>query len=153
MGDPRTVEWSYTHNRCGESTTLSGVHLLMLCDPFSSTVGTYCSGCEDHFPLKQFTWDDTGERISEARRRNAAAASFWVRLMLGGPGWLAVFVLGAALGFGGGFAIGRLVKSFSWPLGIVGGLLGFFAGAMALGALIPVLLRGCYGVSDWRELE
>ncbi len=152
MGDPRDSERSYTHKRCGEPTALTGVYLLALCDPFSATVGTYCSGCHEHFPLKQFTWDDTGERISAARRRHAAEASTWTRFLLGG-GWLALLALGAALGFGAGFGFGRLVGGFSWPLGLVGGLFGLFAGLLTLGALIPVLLRGSFGVSDWRELR
>ncbi len=152
MGDLINDPRSYTHKRCGESTALSGVYLLALCDPFSATVGTYCSDCEDHFPLKQFTWDDTGEGISSTRRRHAAESSFWVRFLMGSF-WIIFPLSGAALGFGAGFAFGRVVGAFSWPLGIAGGLAGVVAGVLVLGALIPVLLKNSFGVSDWRELR
>ena len=52
---------NYTHTRCRTVTALSENGFTALSDPFSVVPATYCVGCETHFPLDQFTWDDTGE--------------------------------------------------------------------------------------------
>ncbi len=144
----------YTHRACGESTSLSGTYLLALCNPFSATVGTFCAECDDHFPLKEFTWDDTGERLSAARRRHAALAPAWVRGLLRPAGCLSFVVLCGLAAAGPGYAVGRLLGAPPWVFPVVAGLGGAAVSLFVLGGVLaPAITRRYYGLDDWRELR
>ena len=59
----RPVRRTYLHKPCGTTTTM-GVALAETYarDPkFYS--GTFCCACRNHFPLDQFVWDGTSERV------------------------------------------------------------------------------------------
>jgi hypothetical protein len=143
----------YTHRACGESTSLSGMHLLQLCDPFSATVGTYCGDCDDHFPLKEFTWDDTGERISTARKRHRAMGPAWFRVLHGRAGCAGFLLLCAVAAAGPGYAVGRLLKAPGWVFPLVAAPVGLVAGLMTLGFASHGVMRRYYDIDDWRELR
>jgi len=108
---------NYTHTRCRTVTAVSENDFTALSDPFSVVPATYCVGCETHFPLDQFTWDDTGERISDARERHAARAPAWARLACGRPGCLGVMFLGLGVGLLAGFGVGQLALQRGFPDG------------------------------------
>jgi hypothetical protein len=59
----------YVHARCGGATRVGGGDYKHICDPFWPCTGTYCCTCEGDFPLREVRWEDTGERVSDFRRR------------------------------------------------------------------------------------
>jgi hypothetical protein len=62
-GYVRSVRDTYTHLTCGTDTKMSRpIAETYARDPkFYS--GTFCVACAGHFPLDQFVWKDTDERV------------------------------------------------------------------------------------------
>ena len=62
-GYVRPVRDSYVHTKCGTLTKMAqSIAETYARDPgFYS--GTFCVGCRDHFPLEQFVWSGTDERV------------------------------------------------------------------------------------------
>ena len=62
-GFVRPVRDSYVHTACGTVTRMArSIAETYARDPnFYS--GTFCCHCQSHFPLDQFTWDGTSERV------------------------------------------------------------------------------------------
>jgi len=62
-GFVRPVRRSYTHAACGTSTTMG----LSLAETYARDPGfysgTFCATCRRHFPLDQFTWEGTDQRV------------------------------------------------------------------------------------------
>lgn len=65
-GFVRPVRRSYVHDKCGGVTRMG----LALAETYarqpSFYTGTYCAGCQSHFPVGQngeFKWMDDGERV------------------------------------------------------------------------------------------
>lgn len=58
----RPVRTAYIHKTCGTVTTM-GIALAETYarDPFFYD-GTFCAYCRNHFPLKEFVWDDGSEQ-------------------------------------------------------------------------------------------
>jgi hypothetical protein len=130
----------YLHIDCETGTQVSGFDYVRLSDPFSMIVGeTFCCGCGTHFPLGAFVWEDSGETITEWKRRKRSEA----------PGLLIVF------------------RFFLFPLigGVIGGVLGHVIGkanevpdpkgALILGilggAILFFLLSGFASRPFWRR--
>lgn len=62
-GFVRPYRKSYVHKTCGTVTTMSQpIAETYARDPFFYS-GTFCVGCRAHFPLDQFVWDGTDERV------------------------------------------------------------------------------------------
>lgn len=62
-GFVRPVRRSYLHKPCGKVTYMG----LALAETYardpSFYSGTFCIGCRTHFPLDQFVWDGTEEKL------------------------------------------------------------------------------------------
>lgn len=62
-GFVRPVRTTYTHEKCGYTTTMS----LPLAETYARDPkfynGTYCSTCGGHFPVAEFTWFGTDEKV------------------------------------------------------------------------------------------
>ena len=62
-GFVRPVRQSYVHSACGAVTTMA----LSIAETYARDPGfysgTFCSHCRSHFPLDQFVWDGTSERV------------------------------------------------------------------------------------------
>ena len=88
----------YVHSRCGGVTTIEGPEFQALAHPLSKMVSTYCSDCEDLFPIAEFAWDDTQERISDYYARYQQQASGFQNFAASRAGMFTisgiVFVLG-----------------------------------------------------------
>lgn len=76
------VSRSYVHRRCSGTTKLSGDDYVLLECPFRPVESTICAKCKDYFPLDDFTWADTGEKISAYRNRVYYSVGFWRRIYL-----------------------------------------------------------------------
>lgn len=62
-GFVRPMRNTYTHIVCGTSTTMA--HALAATyarDPYFYT-GTFCAHCHDHFPVDEFVWEGSTEKV------------------------------------------------------------------------------------------
>lgn len=137
----------YTHLPCGGSTTVDGPEFEALADPLAGMVATYCSHCEEVFPLDQFAWTDTREKVTDyyARYRNSASPlQNFLASRLGMYALAAVPFLLALIGF--------LVSRNVWfvPSGLLLALIVIALHTVFLG---PWILKQALGTSDARELR
>lgn len=62
-GFVRPVRTSYVHSKCGKTTTMG----LNLAETYARDQsfygGTYCVGCKTHFPVAEFTWSGTTDKV------------------------------------------------------------------------------------------
>lgn len=62
-GFVRPVRRSYVHEKCGVETTMD----VALAETYARNPkfygATYCCGCSAHFPVSEFTWSKTKERV------------------------------------------------------------------------------------------
>ncbi len=141
------TERSYIHLRCRTETELDGPELRAVADPLARMVRTYCAECEEHFPMDQFAWSDTGEKISDYYRRYQGQVSPLLRVL---ASRLGMFLIAGGLAW---FAFsGSLVFHSIWVLGA--GLL-LAVGSVAAHTLVlgPWILNRAFGTSDSRELN
>ncbi|MCO6042570.1 hypothetical protein NG895_01490 [Aeoliella sp. ICT_H6.2] len=82
----------YVHQKCGTTTVINEGHFATLCNPFNVCLGTICANCGPG-SLKDFHWEDTGESISDYRKRLRCEAPLWAVWY-----WLFAPILGAAIG-------------------------------------------------------
>lgn len=141
------TERDYTHRTCGTSTTVDGPEFRALADPLARMVSTYCAHCEDHFPIDQFAWSDTQERISDYYRRYQEKASPLQNFLASRMG---MFTMAGAL-FLLGLAAALVLGNFWLVAGAV--LLAIIAIVMHVVALAPWVLKQALGTSDARELS
>lgn len=63
QGFVRPLRRSYVHDACGTQTKMG----LALCETYAREPkfygSTYCVGCQTHFPVSQFKWDEDGEVV------------------------------------------------------------------------------------------
>lgn len=125
----------YVHDRCGGSTQVSGGDYTHICDPFRPCTGTYCCTCADFAPLHEVEWADTGERISDYRRRLREETPSLLRAWRYG--------LGALVGAAGGAVFGLLlaivaqtsrssIALFPLVAALIGAIACYFIGIMVL---------------------
>lgn len=137
----------YVHTQCGGETTIDGPEYAALADPLSKMTSTYCAECEDVFPVSDFKWADTRERISDYYAHYQKQASGLQQFLASRGG---MFTL-AGVAFAAGL-------SLILVLGAVLGLVAAVAGAiiaivfhvMVIG---PMILRQVLGTNDPRQLE
>ena len=137
----------YVHTSCGGETTIDGPEYAAFADPLSKMTSTYCSECEDVFPVSEFAWADTRERISDYYAHYQKQASGLQQFLAsrGGMFTLAGIMLVAGL-------------SLTLVVGVVLGLVAGVAGAIVaivLHVMVigPMILRQVLGTSDPRQLE
>jgi hypothetical protein len=62
-GFVRPVRRSYVHEKCGADTTMG----LALAETYAREPkfygATYCCGCSAHFPVREFVWGGTTEKV------------------------------------------------------------------------------------------
>src|SRR5262245_25646585 len=106
----------------------------MICDPFRLVTGTFCVACNDHCPLTQFGWADTGEVIADARKRWADDAPQAVKTLNSPVGCWLVLALGAAAGAGVGWLIGEGV---GWKIGLGAAVGAYVFAILWTGFIVP----------------
>ena len=137
----------YTHNSCGESTTVDGPEFSALADPLARMVSTYCSHCEEAFPLDQFVWSDTQERITDYYRRYQNMGTPFQSFVASRTGMFALAAVPFVLGVLAYFIIGN---QWCIPGGLLLGLIVIVLHVVTIG---PAILRQVVGTSDPRELN
>lgn len=148
---------SYTHDKCGEATVIDGGHFSAISNPFNEGQKTICVHCDDAFPLTDYTWDDTGERISDAHARQRAQAPAWAQSLLSDASCLTTSVLGIVVGVAFGLGLNRAVGGGTisgWIAGVLGTIVGLIGGMMFFGGVVtPYIMSRYYHVEDWRQLK
>jgi hypothetical protein len=62
-GFVRPVRRSYVHDTCGSVTTMGRALAETYARDPKFYGGTFCAKCGDHFPVAEFVWDKTDERV------------------------------------------------------------------------------------------
>lgn len=146
---------TYRHEKCNTETVVSGQAFEALSDPLSDMSRTWCNTCEAFFPLSDYVWSDTGERITDYYARHGARATR-VERFLCSRAFLVFclvvgFVAGAILGFllfrNDGWLLMLLMTAFTGVVGVIvlGSLKEFFLGKL--------IVRRVCGVRDTRLLK
>lgn len=109
-------------------------------------VSTYCAHCEDHFPIDQFAWTDTQEKISDYYRRYQEKASPLQNFLASRMGMFSFAGALFALGL-----VGALVLGNFWfiAVAVLLAIVGIVVHALVLA---PWVLKQALGTSDAREL-
>lgn len=62
-GFVRPVRTQYIHVKCGVETTMA----LPIAETYARVPefysGTFCVGCKEHFPVDEFLWSNTDEKV------------------------------------------------------------------------------------------
>lgn len=137
----------YIHAACESTTTIDGPEFQALADPLAKMQSTWCAECEDHFPISEFSWADTRERISDYYSRYQQQASPAMRFVASRAG---MFTFAVALFFLG-VPLAMILRSL-WGLagGVVGAVLAIVLHVTVLG---PMVLRRVLGTEDPRQLQ
>ncbi len=141
------TERDYTHRACGTSTTVDGPEFSALADPLARMVSTYCVKCDDHFPVDQFSWSDSQEKLSDYYRRYQEKASPFQNFLASRMGMFSFAGSLFVLGLVGALALGSI-----W-LVAVAVLLAIVAIVVHVLVLAPWVLKQAFGTSDARELN
>lgn len=136
----------YVHSQCGGVTTIEGPEFQSLADPLSKMHSTYCSECEDVFPISEFAWDDTQERISDYYARYQQQASSLQRFIASRGGMFTI----AGVVFVVGLLSCAVLGAFGLAAAIVGAIVAIVLHVMVLG---PMILRQVLGTADPTQLE
>ena len=153
----------YIHERCGRPTEVSGPEFSALADPLAGMERTLCAPCEEMNTLSQFTWEDTGEKISAyyarhlqavspADRQRARRSNLFRFLAIGGAlGLLVSIGLGTIVGMGAGIGYGVLAGTLCGLLLIPSGAIGGFKYFEK--RVVAPILRRTFQVDDARQLR
>lgn len=145
---------SYTHDKCGEVTVVSESEFKIVASPLPGCRMTMCCGCGQHFPIAEFKWSDSGERIVDYYARHRAKASLSAHLVSSLAFSLSLIALGAVAGVALGIAAGQwLGIMIGIIVGIIGVLGGMLAGLLLASSLEDRIVPSALGVPDVRCLK
>lgn len=145
----------YRHGVCNTDTEISGQAFESLSNPFTGLNLAWCGSCKAHFPLSEFAWADTDERITDYYLRHTARATVAERFL---SSRLFLVIL-AAVGFLGGGSVGLLL--FHDKTWVVKAFIATFVGGVGVFIFVSVqdflvnrflIWRVC-GVNDARSLK
>ena len=144
---------TYRHLQCGAETVISGQAFEVASNPLSDMTRTWCNHCNAFFPVTDYQWSDTGEKISDYYSRHSRSATAMDRFLCSKKFMIICAITGFVFGALGGYFLfwnQRLwLQIFMIPF--VGGLGVFIACAIYLQFGKPITKRVC-GVSDTRVL-
>jgi hypothetical protein len=145
----------YRHDKCGTETVVSGDSFEAVSDPLSDMTRTWCSSCQAFFPLADYAWSDTGEKITDYYARHGARATGIERFLTSRKFLLISVVSGFLAGAVGGYLLFRgrggfltvFMTLFVAVIGVIlfGSLKEFFLGKL--------IVRRVCGVRDTRLLK
>ena len=143
----------YQHLQCGTQTVISGQAFEVASNPLSDMTRTWCNQCNAFFPVADYEWSDTGEKISDYYARHSARATALERFLCSKRFMIICAVAGFILGAVGGYFLFRNQRLWLQILMVpfVGGVGTFIAAAIYLMLGKPITKRVC-GVSDTRVL-
>jgi hypothetical protein len=146
---------AYRHLTCGSETLVSGQSFEVVSNPMSSMERTQCSACGAMFPISDFQWSDTGERISDYYARHTQCATGLQRFLCSKTFMVALIVVCILVVEIAIYFLLANQNTIVLALSLVGGLmLGAILGMIVFvsGVADPIKRRVC-GVSDTRMLK
>ncbi len=155
MTDPAPPESrSYRHIQCGSDTLVSGQAFEVVSNPMSSMERTQCSNCGTMFPITDFEWSDSGEKLSDYYARHTQSATDLQRFLCSKTFMVAVIALCVILTEMGIYALfangDRRVLVFCLVGGLmIGTLIGM---AVFISGVADPIKRKVCGVKDTRSL-
>ena len=146
---------AYTHHECRTQTEVSGGEFAALSDPLVGMEQTFCASCNDHFPVKEFKWSDTDEKISDYYLRHSKKATEMDRFFCSSPSL--IFLAGAGMTLGvmfGAMLYLAMRGNAALILTIVFAVVGAVAGVIIREKLlVPQAMQRVCGVPDSRMLK
>ncbi|MEW4527052.1 hypothetical protein [Maioricimonas sp. JC845] len=151
---PVPEERAYRHVTCGNETLVGGQSFEVVSNPMSSMEQTMCSACNAMFPIAEFEWADTGEKISDYYTRHSQNATDMQRFLCSKKFMVAVILLFVILTEIGIYLLMSDEETAVLAFCLVGGLM--IGGIIGMSVFIsgfadPIKKKVC-GVSDTRLL-
>ena len=146
---------SYRHVACGSDTEVSGQAFEIVSNPMSSMEQTQCSLCNAMFPIADFEWCDTGEKISDYYARHSQSATELQRLLCSKKAMVALIAISVIATEIGIYLLLAQRNAVVLAVCLVGGLLiGALVGmTLFVSGLANPIKRKVCGVSDTRSLK
>ena len=145
---------SYRHIKCDTETEISGQPVEVMSNPLSDMTRTWCSQCEDYFPLSEYEWSDTGENVTEYYERHSASATPLQRFLCSKKFMIILASIGFILAAIGGYLLfqdqAMWVRIVFTP--VCGGFGAFIGLAVYLSAICGPITQKVCGVKDTRVL-
>jgi hypothetical protein len=145
---------AYRHQACGEETVISGDGFEVISNPLGDMSRTWCTKCNAFFPVSDYTWADSGEKITDYWARHSTRATQLERFLCSRAFLLIAVAVGFLAGCIGGYVLFRnadlLVKVLMVPF--VGGVGVFAAAALHVSVICKLITRRVCGLSDTRVL-
>lgn len=143
----------YRHDKCSADTVISGQSFEVASNPLSDMTRTWCTTCNGFYPVSEYAWSDTGEKITDYYARHSANATPLQRFMCSKKFLIVCAVIGLALGSVAGFYLFRnQAQGIRIFLTLFSACVGVFVGAAANIELGKVIAKRVCGVSDTRIL-
>jgi len=145
---------TYFHIHCRQHTVVSDFDHIYVANVFDHPYETFCSTCQKHFPVADFCWSNTNERLTEYYARYQSKFSSSEKRICSGIFPLIAVVVAAL----GSAVIGFLVPTFLLGrFGIIGALIGGLVGAVS-GVKITEKIsnsirKRVLGTSDYTQLR
>lgn len=146
---------TYRHMKCDEETVVAEESFSALSNPMSGIDKTMCSICAAMFPVSEFEWSDTNEKISDYYARHSKDATERERFLCS-KNFMMIVILLCVITTAFGFYY--LVKDEDTMVQGICVFTGLVVGAV-IGANVferifekPITKKVC-GVSDTRVLE
>jgi ABC-type glycerol-3-phosphate transport system permease component len=146
---------TYRHTKCGAETVVSGDALSVVSNPLADMTRTWCTPCNAFFPVSEYVWADTDEKIVDYYARHSTKATAVDRFLCSKVFLILSVILGAIVGIVVGFVLARnagwgqrlLVAGFLAFLGV------FAAAALNVSVISKVIVKRVCGVADTRALK
>ena len=146
---------AYRHSKCGAETVVSGESFSAVSNPLADMTRTWCTSCNAFFPVSEYVWDDTGEKLVDYYNRHSTRATAFDRFLCSRLFLIVSVVIGALVGVAVGYALTRngalgqrlLASGFLAFVGI------FAAAALNVSVISKVIVKRVCGVADTRTLK
>ncbi|MGI8979310.1 MAG: hypothetical protein ACR2FY_08800 [Pirellulaceae bacterium] len=116
---------------------------------------TWCTPCNAFFPVSEYVWADSGEKIVDYYSRHSAKATALDRFLCSKVFLIASVVVGGLVGLAVGYA---LMRNGAWGqrllvCGVLAFLGVFAAAALNVSVISKVMVKRVCGVADTRTLK
>ena len=145
----------YRHIKCGAETVVSDEAFSVVSNPLADMTRTWCTPCNAFFPVSEYEWADTGEKIVDYYSRHSTKATAVDRFLCSKTFLLVSVVLFALAGIAAGYFITR---NGGWGQRLlVSGILAFIgvfaAAALNVSVISKAIVKRVCGVADTRTLK
>ena len=146
---------TYRHTKCGAETVVSGGSFSVVSNPLADMTRTWCTPCNAFFPVSEYVWADTDEKIVDYYNRHSTKATAFDRFLCSKVFLIVSVVFGALVGIAIGYAFTRngalgqrlLVSGFLAFIGV------FAAAALNISVVSKAVVKRVCGVADTRRLK